>query len=109
MTLTCAIEPATDLELYLGYARPAGAYAGFAEIRRKIAAAAPHFDFAAALTGENGRIMAVRDAARRVRAMAVVAGRALRLYYADDPAATRALMRFIDERSEGNDQPAPTA
>jgi|GEM_PF-4709473 len=101
MTFSAAIEPTEDLELYLGYSRPSGKYAEYADICRKVAAVAPSFDFDRIMTNPDMRILAVRDASR-VRALAVL-GRGVNrrpvfhLYYADDAATTRALMAEVDK------------
>lgn len=103
MNLQTAIEPTEDLELYLGYSRPSGKYADYAEIRRKVSNVAPTFDFDRVLTNPDTRIISVRDDAR-VRALAVLGRSAVfggrpvfHLYYADDAATTRALMAEVDK------------
>lgn len=102
MTLVSAIEPTEDLELYLGYSRPSGKYADYADIRRKVLSVAPTFDFDRILTNPDTRIVSVRDHAN-VRALAVLGRNSVgprpvfHLYYADDAATTRALMAEVDK------------
>lgn len=94
-----AIEPREDLEIYLAYSRPAGAYADFADIRQRLMAVAPTFDFDRAVTSGEMQVLTVRDDQSRVRGMAVMGAlhRKFHLYYADDAVTTRNLMGFVDE------------
>ncbi len=97
MRLNATIEPAEDLELYLAYSRPRARHAAFADIRRRLASVAPHFDFDRAVTDPHNCILAVRDAAANVCGMAVMAeDNRLRLYYAGDTASTQCLMGYIE-------------
>lgn len=102
MSLTAAIEPTEDLELYLGYSRPTARYADYADIRRRLMGVAPSFDFDRIMTNPDAQVIAVRDGGH-VRGMAVLTRGAgtrrpvFHLYYADDAATTRALMSGVEE------------
>lgn len=99
MTLHVGLEPMDDLELYLAYARPAGLYAGFADILKRLRSMVPSFDFDRALTNPDARVVSVREG-ECVRGLAVLgcggAKPVFQLYYADDPQSTRLLMTYVE-------------